>query len=152
MTALDLIRSRRLWMLLIVAGAIALPLSMTQPTTADDDSPLEKAMETINSHYKMLRREARKGEYGEDTVQRLKEMQHAAIESMHEVPAILKKIPAGEQKQFMIDYRKANMEMAIHFMKMDIAYAEGKLEEFGKMIDEMGDLKSVNHEKFVEDE
>lgn len=153
MNARKLITNPRTWMLLLIAGVVALPLTMTNVTTADDDEgPLVEAMEVINKHYKMLRREARKKEFGEETMTRLKEMQIAGIVAMHEEPPILAKIPAAEKKQFMIDYRKVNMEMVVHFMKMDIAFAEGKLDEFAEMIDGMGDIKSSSHEKFVEDE
>ena len=153
MNAHKLITHPRTWMLLLIAGVVALPLTMTNVTTADDDEgPLVEAMETINKHYKMLRREARKKEFSEDTIQRLWEMQAAGVPAMHHEPPILAKIPAAEKKQFMIDYKKVNMEMVVHFMKMEVVFAEGKLDEFAEMIDGMGDIKSSSHEKFVEEE
>lgn len=153
MNPMQLIQSRRFWLIAMIAGVVALPLALPETTTADDDEgPLVEAMEVINKHYKMLRREARKKEFSEDTVQRLWEMQAAGITAMHHEPPILAKIPAAEKKQFMIDYKKVNMEMVVHFMKMEVVYAEGKLDEFAEMIDAMGDIKSSSHEKFVEDE
>jgi hypothetical protein len=140
------------WLALILVGAIAAPLAFVATAGADDHEALEKEMETINSHYKTLRRDARKGEYAPDTAGKFPEMLHAAITAMHLKPPMIAKVPADKQAQFLVDYKKEMKKMIVHIIDMEIAFDEGRKDDLAKMIDDLNTIKGDGHEKFVPEE
>jgi hypothetical protein len=145
--------SRRLtpWVLTLALIAVCLPLGLHSALRADEDSPLAKQMETINSNYKLLRRAARTKQFSDETPKMLQEMQMATLIAMHEKVALVQKQPQAKQKDEMIAYKKLLKKQLDTLIDMEIAYMEGRADDVAAGVEELGSLKSDGHDRFTEE-
>lgn len=145
--------SRRLtpWVLMLALIAVALPLGLNSALRAEEDTPLGKQMETINSNYKLLRRAARTKNFPDDTAKMLQEMQMATLTAMHMEVPLVKKQAASKQKDEMIAFKKLLKKQLDTLIDMEIALMEGRADDVAAGVEELGSIKSDGHDRFTEE-
>jgi len=141
------------WIGLLALVAVALPLTLSDTTRADDDdhSPLHEYMEMINNNYKLLRREKRRMNFADETPQRLQEMQLGTLKAMHEPVPLVQKAAPARQKEEMIAYKKLLKEQLMTLIDMEIAWDEGDIDALAEGIDKLGGFKSDGHDRFTQE-
>ncbi|QNN22747.1 hypothetical protein HED60_10870 [Planctomycetales bacterium ZRK34] len=146
-------RTRQLtpWVLTLALIAVALPLGLSNGLRADEDSPIAKEMEAINSNYKQLRRAARTKNFPDDTPKMLQEMQMATLKGMHMEVPLVKKMAASKQTEEMVAFKKMLKKQLVTLIDMEIAYMEGRVDDLAEGVSELGSIKSDGHDRFTED-
>ena len=152
--------SKRNWLALAACVAIAGGLTATWQQTVrhaeaadDEETPLMKAMEIINSNYKKIRRQARRKSFDESTTKMVQEMQTQSLIAMHQPVPMAEKLSGDKKKEMTIGYKKGMAELVTLLMKLEILLDEGNKDEAAKVImEELAASKKDGHEKFTEDE
>ena len=133
----------------IGAGAVATVLAADEKKHVED-TPLEKQMAVINSNYKKLRTDVRRGTFGDAQLKLVREMQVASVLSMAETPKLTAKKSEAEQKQFVIDYKKGMIKLTNTFFDLELAMLAGDKPAVEKIMDDLSKQKSEGHDKFTE--
>jgi len=143
---------------LTLTGLLGLALALTFVLPAatsradEEEGPLHDAMETINTNFKLLRRQARRLDFDEQSIAWVVEMQAKAVEAMHLEPHKAEKLNGTEKQQFIIGYRKQMKLFIMELMDLEIALLEGRKEDASKHIDALATHKSDGHEKYTDEE
>ena len=148
------IRERKFWLMAAPAIAILLsPLCLLDLRAADEEEPpIVKYMETINTGYKLLRREARRKSFTDATIVKVVGMQKAAFAALHEEFSMAKDAKPAERKKIVVGYMKIQAALVTELMNLEIALLEGRKDDAAKMVDNLAAIKKKGHDGFVEDE
>jgi len=114
----------------------------------EDESPIVAEMEMINDHYRTLRRQARRNRYDEATVGMVAEMQAAALSAMHMDVPKADDLPDAARQAMTIDFRRDMAVFVKALLDVEIALLEDRNEDAGKLITNLGSMKSDGHKKF----
>ena len=137
------------WAVVLLAAALVGPVALLRG--ADDEPPIVRYMTVINDGYKVLRKEARGKTFNDQSVATVIGMQMGALQAMHEAPPMLKTVPTGEQKQFIINYRKEMRNVLNTLIDLEIAMLEGRADDAATIIDSLAKIKKDGHDKFMEE-
>ncbi|MFD2256067.1 cytochrome b562 [Luteolibacter algae] len=134
-------------MKLILSGLVA-SLMLSQPTMADDDTPLAKQMEAMNDAYKAMRRE-------KDTAKGAalaREAQDAMIKAISEVPTMVSDMPEGAPKsKASAEYRAMTGQLIAILANIEVAFLDGDTDKVAELVTEMRESKKVGHDRFIEE-
>jgi hypothetical protein len=126
-------------------GLFLLPITQIQ---AEEDTPLAKEMESTNDVFKAIKSETDplKG------AALARDAQASILKSLVFVPAMVEKLPAGNEKLKQIAiYRKMVAQSFVIFCDIEEAFLNNKLDDVTKLLDSVKQLKKEGHEKFIED-
>jgi len=138
--------------IVVIAAALALVLGMNfAGLNAADEPPIVEHMTVVNDGYKVLRRQARTKAFDEESLKLVIEMQKAALAAMHEKAPMLAKVPAAEQAQFTIGFKKSMRDLVTATLDLEIALVEGNKDQVVELIDKLASIKKEGHDKFVEE-
>lgn len=120
------------------------------PAYAEEEStPLGKQMEAMDDAYKGFRRET-------DPVKGAKEArdaQTAALKAASEIPALIKEMPDGPEKDKACnEYRTMMGKLFVSLCEVEGAFLSGKLDEVTKIVDNLKEMKKSGHKKFVKED
>ena len=113
------------------------------------ETPLGREMENLAGAFKAFAKEtdSAKG------AALAREAQQAALKGMAELPAMLKEMPAGPEKDKAgAAFRKKMGQVFVAFCEAEEAFLAGKPEEVAKIVTALKDLKKEGHKAFVKDE
>ena len=143
----------RMKKLIFPAFLLAASLMMPTPVRAADDekehTPLGKEMEKLDDAYKGFRRETDpvKGATG------AREAQEAVLKAITLVPAMLEKMPAGDEKAKAIASYRAQMgKLFSSLCEVESAFIAKDLEKVAKLVDTLKGEKKDGHGAFIEEE
>lgn len=116
---------------------------------AEEDTQLGKQMESMNDAYKAFRKET-------DPVKgatQAREAQKYALQSVSEIPALIKEMPEGPDKEkATLAYRKMIGKLYVSLCEVEEAFVNGKLDEVVKIVDSLKEMKKQGHEKFMKED
>lgn len=130
---------------LLLAVTCLLPLT----SSAKEDTPLGKQMESLNDVYKGMRKEqdAAKG------AALAREAQDHILKAIVLVPAMLEKLKDAAAKEKAVAEYKAQMgQLYVSFCQVESAFLAKDLEKVTKIMEEMRGQKKEGHGKFIEEE
>ena len=139
----------RMKKLIFPAVLLAATLVMPLPVRAEDDTPLAKEMEKLDEAYKAFRREtdAAKGAAA------AREAQATVLKAIPLTPAMLEKMPAGEDKdKAMAAYRLQMGKLFVSLCEVESAFVAKDLDTVAKLVDTLKSGKKDGHDKFMEEE
>lgn len=127
----------------------AFTVFIAAPLHAEKHTPLGEQMERFNDAYKALRKVEDAGK----AVALTREAQQSVIQSLSEVPALVKEMPDGPAKsKAAAEYRKMMGEVFVTLCEMETLYLEGKTDEAAEKLRGLRSVKKKGHDQFMEDE
>jgi len=142
--------SRRAWMLML-AAAFVVPVGLTTTVRADDESDREKAMEKINTAYKLLRRTARRGNYDAKSEAQAQDIHDWSIKSKDVKVPEIEKLPDAKREAAYKAYKKLLDKQAKVGKDLLAAIKSKDKDKAKELIDELGKIKKEGHDKFAPD-
>ena len=140
---------------LVVAAGVLGSMGLTAAGAADkEDKPIVQYMKKINDTYKTLVKQAKKGEFNDESIKMTVEMQELALKAMHEPPPMAEKadkVPADKKAKFITDYKKAMADTIHDMLLLEVALEEGNKEEAKTLVAKLTTDKKSGHDKFVEE-
>lgn len=136
---------------MILCG-FAATMMFVQPGVAEDedeDTPLAKEMDTMNSAYKAMRREKDSAKGAELA----REAQNAMFKAIVEVPELVKAMPDGPDKaKASAEFRKMMGSLISTLASMELAFLDGDLAKVKELVGTLRESKKGGHDKFMEDD
>lgn len=121
-------------------------LLMVPASAEKEHTELGKQMESMDDAFKAFRRET-------DPVkgaQEARDAQTGALKAALEIPALIKEMPAGPEKDKAAnEYRAAMGKLYVTLCEVEGAFLAGKTEEVAKIVDTLKDMKKSGHKKFM---
>jgi hypothetical protein len=136
----------------LIFPAILLLATMFGPLSLraeEEDIPLAKEMEKVDTAYKTFRKEKdpAKG------IAAAREGQDAVLKAIPLTPAMLEKMPAGDDKTKAIaGYRLQMGKLFVALCEVEAAYIAKDLDKVAKLVDALKSEKKQGHDTFIEDE
>jgi hypothetical protein len=135
----------------LIFPAILLLATVLGPVRAhaEEDTPLAKEMEKVDTAYKTFRKEKdpAKG------IAAAREGQDAVLKAIPLTPAMLEKMPAGEEKtKALAAYRLQMGKLFVSLCEVEAAYIAKDLDKVAKLVDALKSGKKEGHDAFVEEE
>lgn len=129
---------------------MALAASLVLPLSADNkETPLGKQMESFNDSFKAFRKESDPAK----CAALAREAQAVVVKTLTETPDLVKKMPDGPDKaKAAAEYRKMMGKVYVSLCELEGAYLSGNMEEAGKILGSMREMKKAGHDKFMEEE
>jgi len=129
---------------------MALAASLVLPLSADNKkTPLGKQMESFNDSFKAFRKESDPAK----CAALAREAQAVVVKTLTETPDLVKKMPDGPDKaKAAAEYRKMMGKVYVSLCELEGAYLSGNMEEAGKILGSMREMKKAGHDKFMEEE
>lgn len=115
---------------------------------AHEETPLGRQMEAFNDAYKALRKESdpTKG------AALARDAQHAVIQSMAELPEMLRKMPEGPDKaKAAAAYRRMIAEVLVATCQIEEAFLAGDKAQVDSLVETLKKLKKTGHDRFMEE-
>ena len=128
---------------------LATVLGPVRVQAEEEDTPLAKEMEKVDTAYKSFRKEKdpAKGSAA------AREAQDAVLKAVTLTPAMLEKMPAGEEKtKALAAYRLQMGKLFVSLCEVEAAYIAKDLDKVTKLVDTLKAGKKEGHDAFVEDE
>lgn len=123
--------------------------SLLLPVQAAPHSELENQMEALDDAFKGFRRET-------DPVKgaaQAREAQAASLKAFSELPAMVKAMPDGSEKEkASASYRKMMGKLLVVLCEVEEAFLAGNTEEVTKIVAAVREMKKEGHDQFMEDE
>jgi hypothetical protein len=115
----------------------------------EKDTPLSKEMEKVDTAYKSFRKEKDPAKGSASA----REAQDAVLKAITLTPAMLEKMPAGEEKtKALVAYRTQMGKLFVSLCEVESAYIAKDLDKVAKLVDTLKAGKKEGHDAFVEDE
>ena len=136
----------------LIFPAILLVATVFGPVRAlaeEEHTPLGKEMEKLDEAYKSFRREKdpAKGAAG------AREAQETVLKALPLVPAMLEKMPAGDEKtKALLSYRTQMGKLFVSLCEVESAFVAKDLEKVTKLVETLKGQKKEGHDAFVEEE
>jgi hypothetical protein len=122
--------------------------SLLVPTHAAPHSELETQMEAVDDAFKGFRRESDPVKGAEQA----RAAQTATLKAIPELPAMVKAMPAGSEKdKASASYRKMMAKLLVVFCEVEEAFLAGNTEEVAKIVAAVREMKKEGHDKFMDD-
>ncbi len=129
---------------MLLAASLVLPL----PVRADD-SPLAKEMEKLDDAYKAFRRETDPAKGAAAA----REAQGTVLKAIPLVPAMVDKMPAGEDKdKALAGYRTQMGKLFVSLCEVESAFLAKDLDTVAKLVQDLRSGKKEGHDTFMEEE
>ena len=136
-------------MKMILCGFAATMMFVQPGVAEDEDTPLAKEMDTMNSAYKAMRREEDPAKGAELA----REAQNAMFKAIVEIPELVKAMPDGPDKaKASAEFRKMMGSLISTLASMELAFLDGDLEKVKEIVGTMRESKKGGHDKFMEDD
>jgi len=149
--------SRTHWIVLLVAAVLLSPVALQhvysdsqEKGEKEETTELHRKMEQIGEIVSSLRKQLKDPAQNADSLQKVVQLEKLTLECKELQPALLAKIPAAEQAEFLFNYRKEMVRMMTELMTLELLIAEGKNEEASKQYRDVIRVKYSGHEKFQE--
>ncbi len=127
----------------LIAGLVMSPLAIFA-----DDSPLATQMEVVNDAYKAFRKETDPAK-GAGLA---REAQGAVLKAVLEEPEMVKKMPAGADKdKASAAYRKMMGQLYVSLCEVEEAYLAGDMEKVKELVATLRESKKSGHDRFMEE-
>lgn len=131
------------FVLMALAACWVLPLHAEEKET-----PLGKQMEAFNQIFKAFRKESDPTK----CASLARDAQAEVVKTLAETPELVKKMPDGPEKaKAAAQYRKMMGKVYVALCEAEEAYLAGNVEEAGKILGSMREMKKAGHDKFMED-
>lgn len=115
---------------------------------AEEHSKLGEEMEALDDAIKGFRKETDPAE----GAAMVREAQTATLKSIPLLPAMVKKMPDGPDKdKAAAAYRTAMAKLLVALCEAEEAFVNGKPEEVAKIVDALKTVKKEGHNKFMEE-
>ncbi len=149
--------NRTRWTTLLMTLAFALSLgalALNQSATAqeEDETPMVKHMTGINDGYKLLRRAARSGDLGEETLAAVLKMQKHTLEAKALTPPIAAKLSGDAKEKMLNGYRMVMAKLLGELANLEVAIRKADAEAAKKSVSNLALIKKEGHDAFIEDE
>jgi len=119
------------------------------PIRAQDETPLGKEMEKLDDAYKGFRREKDPAK-GAVTA---REAQETVLKAIPLVPALLEKMPAGEEKtKALASYRMQMGKLFVSLCEVEAAFLAKDLDKVTALVETLKGQKKEGHDAFIEEE
>jgi len=130
----------------VFAAVSLIPLT---GSAQDKHSKLHEQMEKMDDAYKAFRKETDPAKGAELA----REAQKYAIQSLAEVPELVKEIKdPAEKAKAEVTYKKMMAKLVVSLCEVEEAFLNGKIEDVETIVDSLKDQKKEGHEKFVPEE
>ncbi len=122
---------------------------ISQDPLRADDTPLAKAMETLDDAYKAMR----KTQDAAEGVKLAREAQEGVLKVITMTPEIVEKgsHPAGKEKA-MVSYKKQMARLFVVFCEMEDAFLAKDFAKVQELVTALKEAKKQGHGEFMEDE
>jgi hypothetical protein len=127
----------------LMAGWVMTPL-----VALADDTPLATQMEVMNDAYKAFRKETdpAKG------AALAREAQTAMLKAISEEPEMVKKMPAGSDKdKASAAYRKMMGKLYVTLCEVEEAFLAGDMAKVAELVAALRESKKAGHDRFMEE-
>ncbi len=145
---------RQLIPVLLAGSAIAWFMA-PYPTAAEEKkvkTELHKQMEQIETGVKKLRRTLRKKESNAESLEIITKIEEAAVACKQMTPSRATTMPADQQPQFVIAYRKGMAGLVGEMVKMETALLDGDNAAAQAILKKLKDVEDEGHDKFKQDD
>jgi hypothetical protein len=136
----------------LIFPAMLLLATLCAPLSAqakEEDTPLAKEMEKVDTAYKSFRKEKDPAKGAAAA----KEAQDAVLKAIPMTPAMLEKMPAGEEKsKALAAYRTQMGKLFVGLCEVESAYLAKDLDKVAKLVETLKGEKKEGHDAFIEDE
>ncbi|MFZ4775865.1 MAG: cytochrome b562 [Terrimicrobiaceae bacterium] len=116
---------------------------------ADDDSPLERSMSTMNASLRALKRQVPDPAQNASALELIEKMKKAAVASRDESPAMLNEIPEADRAKFLSSYKDAMTDLIGQIDELNLAVKENRTKDAVKLLDELKETKREGHSQFI---
>jgi hypothetical protein len=138
--------------LIVVALTVAIGgVALNQSAAGEEEeSPLYKLMnDKVNESYKQLRRVARTGNFDDETIKLVHDLQAGVVQAKTLEPPIIAKAPAAEQPKLRRSYQHIMAKLLREAAEIEVNIYEGKTDAVKEGINNLALIKKEGHDIFV---
>ena len=136
---------------LLAVAVMALFLVGTAVRAADDTTPLEDAMTTLNKALKTVKAQVEDPSKNADSLKLVAEIEKQALIAKGFEPAKAKSVPAAEKAKFVAAYRVKMTELMTEILKLEKALLENKNDAAAASVKLLYEMKTAGHKVFQDD-
>jgi len=139
----------------LIAGTAVIWLATPRHSAAEEKkakTELHKQMEQIDTGMKKLRRTLRKKESNPESLEWISKIEQAAIISKQMTPSRAATLPADQQPQFVVAYRKRMAQLVGEMLKMETALLDDDNAKAQDVFKELKTIEEDGHDKFMQDD
>ncbi len=123
--------------------------ALSPRSLADDDSPLERSMSTMNASLRALKRQVADPAQNASALELIGKMKKAAVASRDESPSMVKEIPEADRAKFLSSYKDAMTDLIGQIDELNLAVKENRTKDALKLLDELKETKREGHSQFI---
>lgn len=113
-----------------------------------DHSPLEVAMEGLKRGMRALRGGIEDPEQRGQMIEIVQAMQAASLDAYFHCPAPFEEKDAAATARWETDFKKAQLKLCGEFVELELALAEGRIEDASKIYRGLNDHKKQGHKVY----
>ncbi len=145
------------WTLLLAAGLFAAPsfVNAQEPEAQEGEhdeehehSDLENAMEGLKKGMRALRRGIEKPEKSAEMIEVVQAMQQASLTAFSLCPEPLEEVDALGLAKWRTGFKKGQLAVCGTLVNLELALAEGRLEDAKELYGRLNDIKGNGHDKY----
>lgn len=134
----------------MVLALVAAPLCLVR-ADGEEHSPIETHMEAVNDAYKLLRRQARRKTFDDESIKHVQTMQVNAVQAMHQPFPKMDALSGEAKKKMLIGYRKKMVETIKNMLDLEIALLEGRADDAAALVNKLATDKNEGHDKYTDE-
>lgn len=136
--------------LLVILALLAAPLYFVRADGLEEH-PINEHMEEVNSAYKLLRRQARRKNFDDNSLEHVITMQQHTLKAMHMGFPRLEAASGEKKQQMLIGFRKKMAETLKHMLDLEIALLEGRADDAAELVNQLATDKNEGHEAYTDE-
>jgi len=149
------------WTLLLAAGLYASPsfVNAQEPEKGEGEhagehdengehSELETAMEGLKKGMRALRRGVDKPDKSAEMIEIVQAMQQASLAAFPLCPEPLEEVDAAGLAKWQTGFKKGQLALCGTLVNLELALAEGRLEDAKELYGRLNDIKGNGHDKY----
>jgi len=116
---------------------------------ADDDSPLERSMGSINRSFRAIKKNVADPSQKALTLEQIAMMRQSAVEAQSLQPSMTKTVPAADQAKFIEGYKAEIGELISAIDALQKAVDAGNAADAQKAITDITEIRNAGHAEFI---
>ena len=132
--------------------ALTLAFSCSAVFAADEPTPLEKEMKTMNKSLRALKKQAADPAKKAENIELIATIKKSLDASMKLEPMKTKDVPAAEKVAYLDKYKAQMTDLGKSYDELEAAIKADKPDDVKKALDKLSEQKKKGHKDFAPDE
>lgn len=132
--------------------ALTLAIGCTVAFAADEPTPLEKEMKTMNKSLRTLKKQAGDAAKKDENLALIATIKKTIDASLKLEPAKTKEVPAAEKAAYLDKYKAQLTDLGKTYDELEAAIKGDKADDVKKALDKLSEQKEKGHKDFAPDE